>query len=227
MDALRGGFGTIGSIVRARSRRASSINSFRTSRGPNGNAGFDPRDPFSLSNVPRYQLSDRPPSSNPNSLRAPSVHGHDYADRQDQYPPRAGSLRFDPEDVVHRVGRAGHPEEAIHSTQLHLPPSSSSTYHQPTSSARPPSRSNTGDMSIVSIPEDMPIEQQMLSPRQASSFGGQIKSAPPQIVSFSLFFFSFLCSSSIAYVLFIHSGSIRPFRIQALAGGRSRTEQSV
>lgn len=56
-----------GSIMRARSRRGSTA----TNRSRQA-SGFDPRDPFSLHNLPRYQLSDLP--SGPN-VRENSAHG--------------------------------------------------------------------------------------------------------------------------------------------------------
>ncbi|CED82048.1 Uncharacterized conserved protein [Phaffia rhodozyma] len=191
VDALRGGFGAIGSIIRARSRRAGSVSSRQTSRGPNGNAGYDPRDPYALSNIPRYQLTDRPPSRT-SSADTSVIKEHDYAQPGEQVqihhsqPPRQGTLRFDPEDTVHRVGRAGHPEEAIHSTQLHSPSVRSPTYHQGI-------RSNSGgDMSIMSIPEDYPLDAVEFSTRDQRSgypslFGPQVSSTPPQIGKFGHF----------------------------------------
>lgn len=128
MDALRGGY-VIGSIMRARSRRASGATNNGSIRGRASSTAFDPTDPFSL-NMTRYALSD-PPSgpnhwSNPDDNRAPSS---DHEHGRNQFlspqpigggPPRSGSaLRFDPEDTVHRPGRAGHPEEATHTREIH------------------------------------------------------------------------------------------------------------
>lgn len=54
----------------------------------------------------------------------------DGPNRGEPSPSRMPTLRFDSMDQVHRVGRAGHPEEAVHSRQHHAsqppPPSPSS-----------------------------------------------------------------------------------------------------
>ncbi|KAL7415385.1 magnesium transporter NIPA-domain-containing protein [Mrakia frigida] len=126
MDALRGGY-VIGSIMRARSRRA-SVNTNGSGRGRVSSTAFNPNDPFSLG-MTRYQLSDTPsgpnqPWSNPDTDKPPSNSNSNYLSPHGApalgAPLRSGtSLRFDPEDTVHRVGRAGHPEEAQTSHQLH------------------------------------------------------------------------------------------------------------
>lgn len=117
--------------------------------GLSHSAGFDPRDPFSLRHVPRYTLTDGPQTSylpeeayDPRSL-------HPEGPNQ----PRKNSLRFDPMDQIHHVGRAGHPEEAIHSSQLH------SNFPPPSPSSRNNSASEPNDYGgpipvIRTIPED-------------------------------------------------------------------------
>jgi len=102
----------------------------------------------------RYQLSDTPAGPNQPWTSSPegikpagadylSPHGTSHTALSPHGAPlRSGSsLRFDPEDTVHRVGRAGHPEEAQTSHQLHsqmLSPHSSVTKGSHSSSEHHP-----------------------------------------------------------------------------------------
>jgi hypothetical protein len=99
-------------------------------------------------------------------------------------------LRFDPVDQVHRVGRAGHPEEAIHSRQQH----SNLAYPPPS----PSSRNNsviahdyaTAAPVIKTIPEDdyslSPGQMSMRLPSIGSPSQSFPASAPPTAVRSSL-----------------------------------------
>ncbi|GMK56854.1 hypothetical protein CspeluHIS016_0306940 [Cutaneotrichosporon spelunceum] len=105
MDALRGGFGAAGSIIRARSvsRRMSNASS----------AGFGaPRhNTQGLAHLPRYQLSDNPMPDEEHIAMSPQTTG------------RASALKFDPEDTVHQYAYTeggqrgtGH-SDAFHTTR--------------------------------------------------------------------------------------------------------------
>lgn len=134
MDALRGGFGAVGSIIRARSRRASSIGTTNSSSRHriSDSEVFDPRDPFSLG-MKRYTLTDEPirtmGGDGERGTRGESPIGpniaRDFAESRQgsgmdtqeggrrmsksgsRNPPRAGTLTFQEEDVVHEYGSYG------------------------------------------------------------------------------------------------------------------------
>ncbi|KAH9859061.1 DUF803-domain-containing protein [Lenzites betulinus] len=103
MDALRGSFGTMGSIIRARSARRMSMNS-RNSIHSRYSA--QPGPPLPLSGVKRHQLFDNPMPPTPegipvdgNSERIsvasrPSVLGSPFSGRKQ-------TIKFGDEDVVH------------------------------------------------------------------------------------------------------------------------------
>lgn len=155
----------------------------------------------------RYQLSDTPSgpnqpwSSNPD-VDKPSANylsPHGTGNSALGAPLRSGtSLRFDPEDTVHRVGRAGHPEEAQTSHQLHsemLSPHSSfskgshssSEHHPPAvgTFSSPSDQGHEGEERRGSNPK---TRFNLFGPRQHGSEPPQPLSAPAGVSlrSFSL-----------------------------------------
>lgn len=113
MDALRGSFGTVGSIIRARSARRMSQSSSHTAnhRIRTVNSSVYNRDssrPWSHGNhnldehpsgLKRHQLYDEPmPTSDINSTS--SVHGSPI-------PGKRQMIKFDSQDVVHQYDRPG------------------------------------------------------------------------------------------------------------------------
>ncbi|KAJ9110255.1 hypothetical protein QFC19_001658 [Naganishia cerealis] len=113
MDALRGGFGTIGSILRARSVRRMNSASSNLSQGlPFSNStGWD--------GMPRYQLSDTPIHENPTeeiSHKKGEMSFVPYS--QSRNPTLKSLLKFDDQDIVHQYDRTGH-GDAIHTARTH------------------------------------------------------------------------------------------------------------
>jgi len=102
IDSLRGSFGTVGSIIRARTLRMSQ-SSQNTTRGrmrPSGTAPYDPNstmlDTYTNANLPRHQLYD------------PPVPGDDAASIQESVISNKGpTIKFDSQDVVHSYQRPG------------------------------------------------------------------------------------------------------------------------
>ncbi|KAJ3556229.1 hypothetical protein NP233_g12025 [Leucocoprinus birnbaumii] len=137
MDALRGSFGTFGSIIRAKSARRMSQRSSRFGSGLppgamppfsptnlSGGAGSGlPQDEGSLgmNGLRRHQLYDAPVPRNSiaaggggdaNSLRAPSIHS---LSQQQQLVNKRPTIKFDSQDVVHSYNRPGTGDsKAIH-----------------------------------------------------------------------------------------------------------------
>ncbi|KAL0577853.1 hypothetical protein V5O48_004125 [Marasmius crinis-equi] len=114
IDALRGSFGTIGSIVRARSARRMSQSS-RTSavqpRPPGAAAAFDPNQPWlspaktnsGLPGMRRHQLYDPPMPASPSVAGA--TKGDDDASMKSagsQILNKRPTIKFDNTDVVHQ-----------------------------------------------------------------------------------------------------------------------------
>jgi hypothetical protein len=108
MDALRGGFGAVGSIIRARSvsRRMSSASA--------GGFGAARHNTAGLAHLPRYQLSDNPMPDEEHIAMSPQTTGRSG---------RASALKFGAEDTVHQYAYTeggqrgtGH-SDAFHSTR--------------------------------------------------------------------------------------------------------------
>ncbi|KAF8638153.1 hypothetical protein AX17_002410 [Amanita inopinata Kibby_2008] len=131
MDALRGSFGTVGSIIRARSARRMSQSS---ARGPqNRSKTTGTYDPTSLSwvsdragasspiqglpltdalrGMKRHQLYDAPvPRDDVSSLKSGSIHSIPIAQQQEQQSQLANkrpTIKFDSQDMVHQYNRPG------------------------------------------------------------------------------------------------------------------------
>ncbi|GFZ51023.1 hypothetical protein JCM24511_08781 [Saitozyma sp. JCM 24511] len=129
MDALRGGFGAVGSIIRARSvsRRLSSASSYQGGKrwpyDASGNLST-----HGLGNLQRFQLSDAPMPADAmdqislHSAKSPAgasggglQYGHPLESR-----PSKSHLKFEEADVVHQYGYGRH-DEPVHSSRQHIP----------------------------------------------------------------------------------------------------------
>ncbi|KAF5346710.1 hypothetical protein D9756_010428 [Leucocoprinus leucothites] len=125
MDALRGSFGTFGSIIRAKSvRRMSQRSSGRFGSGlpPGAMAPFTagsgiPHDEgsFGVGGLKRHQLYDAPmphrDDADGGSIRAASIHSQ----QQQQLVNKRPTIKFDSQDVVHSYNRPGTGDsKAIH-----------------------------------------------------------------------------------------------------------------
>jgi hypothetical protein len=109
MDTLRGSFGTVGSIIRARTirRMSQSSNAGVRARPPGAAAPSHVSGmPFSISSdqqfstMKRHQLYDAPvPRDDTSSIRAPSV--------SSAFPSKRTAIKFDSQDVVHSYDRPG------------------------------------------------------------------------------------------------------------------------
>ncbi|EKD04760.1 hypothetical protein A1Q2_00990 [Trichosporon asahii var. asahii CBS 8904] len=109
MDALRGGFGSVGSIIRARSiqRRRSTLSSQHshgfTNSAYTGGTHMHHLSTQGLAHLPRYQLNDAPMHDEPETISlAPQPTGSSAAARS-----RASTLKFDDQDTVHQYGYGG------------------------------------------------------------------------------------------------------------------------
>ncbi|VDC07560.1 unnamed protein product [Peniophora sp. CBMAI 1063] len=114
IDALRGSFGTFGSIIRARSARRMSQSSYASGDGPRRgtSSGFKPGLPAhprdNLAGMQRHQLFDNPV---PRFDRRES----DSISMQSQPSARKQTIKFDNEDIVHQYHRGAGPDgSAIH-----------------------------------------------------------------------------------------------------------------
>ncbi len=147
MDALRGSFGAVGSIIRARRMSQSSRVSYRTGRPPGAAAPFPPNQPYwpeggdstpktaldHLSGVQRHQLYDAPvPHSNTGgSFSTASLAGATRGDDGSSIkaPSVASShvkrptIKFDNTDLVHQyhpTGQGRSDSAATHEHRLAL-----------------------------------------------------------------------------------------------------------
>lgn len=118
MDALRGGFGSVGSIIRARSiqRRRSTMSSQASHGFSNsaytGGTHMHHLSTQGLAHLPRYQLNDAPMHDEPEVISlAPQPTGSSAAARS-----RASTLKFDDQDTVHQYGYGG---PSVHSHVSH------------------------------------------------------------------------------------------------------------
>lgn len=131
MDALRGGFGSVGSIIRARSiqRRRSTMSSQASHGFPSGYSGGAPMHHLTtqgLAHLPRYQLNDAPMHDEPETISlAPQRTGSSSGA---PFPrSRSSTLKFDDQDTVHQYHYTSGPSgQSVHShvshEDLRLPP---------------------------------------------------------------------------------------------------------
>jgi hypothetical protein len=121
MDALRGSFGTVGSIIRARSaRRMSQSSRNDAARSRHGFPGGTP-DPQSAGGVPgrmqRHQLYDAPmPRRNDSSASGDDIGREQISMRSGPPPPRTPTIKFGDQDVAHYYHGPGEPAGARHQT---------------------------------------------------------------------------------------------------------------
>lgn len=135
MDALRGGFGAVGSIIRARSMsRRLSRNSSAASRGPypfaSSHQTAQPNlNTHGLAHLPRYQLSDNPvPEDDIEHISLSEQATAGGSSIGGMTPRSKSTLKFDDADMVHHYGytKGGH-TDALHTVRQHdelrqLPP---------------------------------------------------------------------------------------------------------
>ncbi|KDR67775.1 hypothetical protein GALMADRAFT_146799 [Galerina marginata CBS 339.88] len=135
MDTLRGSFGTVGSIIRARTvKRMSQMEGARGQslrmRPPGAAAPYDgtaswmsqsglPGGGSEVEGMKRHQLYDAPvPRDDASSFRAPSVHS--------QLVNKKPTIKFDSQEIVHSYSRPGQPQspathehrQAIHGSMI-------------------------------------------------------------------------------------------------------------
>ncbi|KAJ7910948.1 magnesium transporter NIPA-domain-containing protein [Mycena leptocephala] len=158
MDALRGSFGTVGSIIRARSaRRLSQASS--AGRPPGAAPPFDRNRPNSTNprlaggNLQRHQLYDAPMPGGIDLRRARTT------------------IKFDAQDVVHQLADDGYPPRG----RIESEPQGGLV--------RPGARSGSSDQLLGDL-DDGPesVRQQTLSLPDAFSKEHAVHSAPPTLV---------------------------------------------
>lgn len=99
MDTLRGSFGTVGSIIRARTVKRMSQSSRLSRSGPP--TSWDPHHSEQLSGMKRHQLYDAPVprlGGDNDSIHGASVHS---------LTPKRPTIKFDNQDLVHSYNRPG------------------------------------------------------------------------------------------------------------------------
>lgn len=148
IDALRGSFGTFGSIIRARSARRMSQSSYASGNAPSrlgSSSGFKPGLPAhprdNLAGMQRHQLFDNPV---PRFDRRES----DNISMQSQpTSARKQTIKFDNEDIVHQYHRGAGPDgSAIHE---HRPAAGASPLSQiPSLPSLPSLQDSVGTVSV-------------------------------------------------------------------------------
>ncbi len=141
MDALRGSFGTMGSIIRARSARRLSMNS-RASASIRSRYSNQPPLPGQrddpLAGVKRHQLFDNPMPATPDRLgdglmergsmmTQPSVLGSPFSQRKQ-------TIKFGDEDVVHSYHVPGSGDDSATHERRNAPHANGSTKYDSVSS---------------------------------------------------------------------------------------------
>lgn len=124
MDALRGGFGSVGSIIRARSiqRRRSTMSSqashgfSNSASGYTGGTHMHHMSTQGLGHLPRYQLNDAPMSEDAESIRLAPQQTGSSAGGAAIPRSRSSTLKFDDQDTVHQYGYTG---PSVHSHVSH------------------------------------------------------------------------------------------------------------
>lgn len=193
IDALRGTFGTVGSIIRARTRRMSqnSQNSAHARlRPPGAAAPYDSSSTilniFPNAEVTRHQLYDPPVPRDDISVHRDSVLSQQFSTKR---PP---TIKFDSQDVVHSYKRPGtgddlstHEHRQTRGSTLHdvYPPLSSleGNDQAPNLLSASPTmlRQSTFPQIIPKIPP--PHESQMLNIPPSISNEHTVQSAPAAI----------------------------------------------
>ncbi|KAJ7249276.1 magnesium transporter NIPA-domain-containing protein [Mycena rebaudengoi] len=202
MDALRGSFGTVGSIIRARSaRRLSQASS--AGRPPGAGAPYDRNRP-TVSGLQRHQLYDAPmPGIDLEATRSQRSDSNATA-------PRPGvakrtTIKFDAQDVVHQYhptspGFPHRDESAIHMQRPALESPGMAPSALPDQNGYPPrTRADTeplGGTGLASLrsgsrdlllddevpPSQLTARGQTLSLPDAYSAEHEVRSAPPTVM---------------------------------------------
>ena len=168
MDALRGSFGTVGSIIRARTVRRMSQSSHRDVRlRPPGAAAPYTGTPswMSTDGLSRHQLYDAPVPRDDVSSIAPSVLSPGGSNLAGKRP----TIKFDDQDLVHQYNRPGQGENtALHNHRQALAAS------MIVSDGYPPVPSNratvASDMNLLEM--DSPdLSRALATPTQAQVSG--------------------------------------------------------
>lgn len=120
MDALRGGFGAVGSIIRARSvsRRlsnASSLSNLQWQSRSRATSNVHPMEQLP-EGMPRYSLSDNPMPED--ASERISMHTRGSTPNTPQRPRAKSTLKFDDQDLIHQYDRKGH-GGGIHMMRAH------------------------------------------------------------------------------------------------------------
>ncbi|KAF7315609.1 DUF803-domain-containing protein [Mycena indigotica] len=203
MDALRGSFGTVGSIIRARSARRMSQSSV-ASRPPGAMAPYDrtranstnPR--LGPDSIQRHQLYDAP---------MPSLDLENRSTRSDSTATGVGvqkrtTIKFGAEDVIHQYHPTGpgtprRDEHAIHTNRPAFDSPAVSPGPLPDHSGYPPrTRADTEptsgvagigaagskDLLLADVDDSVPLRHQTLSLPEAYSSENSTQSAPSTAV---------------------------------------------
>ncbi|GHJ85018.1 hypothetical protein NliqN6_1420 [Naganishia liquefaciens] len=112
MDALRSGFGAVGSIIRARSVRRMSSMSSMPGRSDSQHRPFPANSPYA--GMQRYQLTDPPVHDDPSDEISLKSRASGNVSNGNRRP----TLKFDEQEIVHQYDRKGH-EHAIHTSRTH------------------------------------------------------------------------------------------------------------
>lgn len=190
IDALRGSFGTVGSIIRARTRRMSQMSQNSTHvrlRPPGAAAPYNSSSTmlniFPNAHVTRHQLYDPPvPRDDTTSIR----------DSEQFTTKRPSTIKFDGRDVVHSYKRPGtgdntstHEHRQTRGSTLHdaYPPLSTLEGNDKEPNLFPASptmlRQTTFPQEIPKIP--LPLESQMLHIPPSIANEHTVQSAPAAI----------------------------------------------
>ncbi len=181
MDALRGSFGTFGSIIRARSARRASQSSARSRFRTKSTGAYDPTslswisererpstevqglplgDP--LSGLTRHQLYDAPvPRDDASSARSVPASTHSQSAPTKQPSTKRTTIKFGDKDVVHQYNRPGTGDNRAtheHRTAQGIPATFS-----------PPPTARVSQTTRLSFTQEPPAEEELVivdSPEQ-------------------------------------------------------------
>ncbi|KAH7916611.1 magnesium transporter NIPA-domain-containing protein [Hygrophoropsis aurantiaca] len=181
IDTLRGSFGTMGSIIRARSARRMSQSSGRTAGSRFSGRAFDiergsPHEDHTYGGMTRHQLYDAP------------VPRFSDADRQSSLSsvssPRRTTIKFGSQDLVHSYStpgsgavRATHEHRAPNRTTPPDPDAKTSFIYPPNADAQPSTPSTAGYSQTVPVPSRANDEPH--PPTVHTSFPGQSPAVDP------------------------------------------------
>jgi len=192
MDALRGSFGTVGSIIRARSARRMSQHSRDTVRSRHGFPGGTPNPDTrggGSGHLQRHQLYDAPMPSRTDSMGGSDI-GDTTKDRISTRggPPRTPTIKFGDQDVAHYYHGPGEPAGARHQTLApHGSPRGSSSQQiqrQPSPLTldleRGPATAPPGDTSFYNPHPSDPFEESPATATGTGFTGMSYDDAPPR-----------------------------------------------